>query len=110
MHLLLFPCRSAVATGPALFRSNSNLFHFNLVLSSCSNICKCRELPKQQYSRQSSTTMKQGNANNEIENLVGYPVDDQRSESLQVKDEELALKTCFRMRFLLRLLTLFSCV
>lgn len=38
------------------------------------------------------------------------PRDDQRSEALQVKDEELALKTCFRMRFLWRLLTLFSYV
>ena len=110
MHLLLFPSRSAVAAVPALFRSTSNLFHFNLVLSSCSKNCKCCELPKQWYSRQSSTTVKQGNANNEIGNLVGCPRDDQRSESLQVKDEELALKTCFRMRFLWRLLTLFGCV
>lgn len=70
MHLILFPSRSAVATVPALFRSNSNLFHFNLVLSSCSKICECCEIPKQQYRRQSSTTVKQGNANNEIGNLV----------------------------------------
>lgn len=38
MHLPLFPSRSVVATVSALFWSNSNLFHFNLVWSSCSKL------------------------------------------------------------------------
>lgn len=110
VDLLLFPSRSSVATSPALFWSNNNLFHFNLVLSSCSKICKWCEIAKQQYSRQSSTTVKRGNASNEIGKLVKRPRDDRGAESLRVKDEELALKTCFRMRFLWWLLTLFGYV
>lgn len=78
MHLLLFPSGSAVATAPALVWSNCSLFHFNLVLSSCSKICKCCEIPKQRYLRQSSTTVRQGNADKEIRNLVGWPRDNQR--------------------------------
>lgn len=81
MYLLLFPFRSAVATVPALFWSNSNLFHLNFVLSSCSKICKCCEIAKQRYSGQSSTTVKQGNASNETGNLGGCSRDDQRSGS-----------------------------